>query len=419
MIPQLVSRRAAPRSSLDTEQRTVRRRLARGLGVVLLAMVVAGCQPPVNRTGPDVATPSPVPPAPMVAEPVGPPQRVGLLVPLTGNAATVGVDLARAAEMAVIERGNDRLELVPRDTQSTQEGATQAARQLLEQENVDVILGPLFGSSAERVGALGRERGVVVLSFSSQSAIAGDGVFVLGFRPEEQVERVVRFAMSRGYERMAALAPDDAFGQTAVRALRDTLAARIGGELVAVQFYARDGSDIAARVEALRRAGGAAGDLPAFDALLLADGGERLRLVARELPEHGINPVDVRLLGTMLWPDDPAVLSEPALRSGWYAGVSDAATRGFRDRFRRVFGADPHALAVLGYDGMLIAADAATDRATATRRITDERGYQGEAGIIRLLPSGIAEHGLAVFELTPGGPMIVDPAPVRFLQPTS
>lgn len=392
----------------------------RALLIAAVALLVAACQPAVNRGQPGVATGAPAPTAtPEPAPPAGPPQRVGLLVPLTGNAAAVGQDLASAAEMALIERGNDRLELLPRDTRSTQEGAIAAARQLLDQEGVDVLLGPLFGSSAERVIDLARPRGIVVLSFSSQGNIAGNGLYVLGYRPEEQVERVAGFAISRGYERIAALAPDDGYGQTAVASLRQTLQAQRGDDLVAVRFYARDASDVTDKIRELRAAGGRSGDLPAFDALLLADGGTRLRAVASQLPDHDITPVDVRMLGTMLWPDDAATLQEQSLRGGWYAAVADAATRDFRNRFRRAFGREPHPLAVLGYDGFLIAADAASDRSTAEQRITDPRGYQGEAGIIRLRPSGLAEHGLAVFELTTSGPVVVDPAPVRFVEPTS
>ncbi len=392
----------------------------RPLLIAAVALLVAACQPAVNRGQPGVASGTAAPTAtPEPAQPSGPPQRVGLLVPLSGNAAAVGLDLASAAEMALIERGNDRLELLPRDTRSTQEGAIAAARQLLDQEDVDVLLGPLFGSSAERVIDLARPRGIVVLSFSSQGNIAGNGLYVLGYRPEEQVERVAGFAISRGYERIAALAPDDGYGQTAVASLRQTLQAQRGDDLVAVRFYARDASDVTDKIRELRAAGSRSGDLPAFDALLLADGGTRLRAVASQLPDHDLTPVDVRMLGTMLWPDDAATLQEPSLRGGWYAAVADAATRDFRSRFRRAFGREPHPLAVLGYDGFLIAADAASERSTASQRITDPRGYQGEAGIIRLRPSGLAEHGLAVFELTTSGPVVVDPAPVRFVEPTS
>jgi ABC-type branched-subunit amino acid transport system substrate-binding protein len=345
-------------------------------------------------------------------------RRIGVLVPLTGRAGEVGRDLARAAEMALLERGDAGVELIPRDTESSAEGAILAARELVEVHDVDVILGPLFGSHAERVAGLARRENVVVLAFSNQSEIAGGGLFVLGYRPEEQVERVVNYALDRGLSQVAGLAPDDAYGRRAVASLRETVARALGAELVAAEFYGSDAIDAGSRIDALRGET-AAGGLPPFDALLIADGGQRLRQVAELLPRHDVDPVDVRVLGTRLWGDVPQLAQVSALRGGWYADVPEQALRDFRTRFRDVYGREPHPLAILAYDGLLVAADAAEEPATAIQRITETRGYQGEAGIFRLLPDGRAQHALAIFEVTAGGPVIVDPAPLRFVdEPT-
>lgn len=384
--------------------------MVRGLAIAVVGLGLAACQqssspPPWASTLPgNVGAPAAVEPA--VAE-----RRIGLLVPLTGRIGAVGQDLARAAEMAILERGDDGVVLVTRDTRSTPEGAVLAARELLELGEVDVILGPLVGSHAERVAALARPKGVPVLSFSSQGDIAGDGLFVLGFRPSEQVRRVVGYATGRGFGRIAALAPDDAYGRQAVQGLRDALAVTPGAELVGVAFYGVDAIDAGARIQELR--GGETG-LPAFDALFIADGGQRLRQVSQLLPRYDVDPVDVRMLGTMLWQEDRSVLQEPALTGAWYAGVADATTRDFKGRFRRAFGRDAHPLAALGYDGLLVAAAATRDPLTIEAALTDPRGFQGEAGTIRILPTGVAEHGLSIIELTPGGPVVVEPAPLRF-----
>ncbi|MEO1093122.1 MAG: penicillin-binding protein activator [Pseudomonadota bacterium] len=383
----------------------------------LMILALAACQQPGNRPSlPSSGAGTGSQPATTTTEPAAPVQKVGVLVPLTGRASDVGQDILQAVQMAVIERGGEGLEIVPRDTGSTGDQAVIAAQALLEQDDVDVILGPLFGSSAARVAGVARPSNTLVLSFSSQSEVAGNGLFILGYLPEEQVRRVAGFAISRGYGRIAALAPADAYGRKAAEGLRASLSAADGGELVGLEFYAADGSDAAAKAAALRQRGGGGLDAPpAFDALLLADGGQRLEIVSRALSEQGLDPVDMRMLGTMLWQDDRRTLQSAALRGGWYAGVAETTTRGFRDRFLRAFGRSPHPLAVLGYDGLLIAADAAANKATAASRLTDPRGYAGEAGIVRLLPSGTAEHGLAVLELTGSGPTVIDPAPVRFL----
>ena len=346
------------------------------------------------------------------------PRRIGVLVPLSGRAAEVGRDLARAAEMALLERGDGNVELIPRDTASSVEGAILAARELVEVHEVDIILGPLFGSHAQRVAGLARPANVLVLSFSNQSEIAGGGLFVLGYRPEQQIERVVGFSIDRGLSRIAGLAPDDAYGRRATASLRATVEAALGAELVGTALYGGDAIDVGARIDELR--GGAGADaLPPFDALVVADGGERLRQVAQLLPRHAVDPVDVRVLGTRLWEDAPEVLAEPALRGGWFAGVPDEALRGFRSRFQEIYGRAPHPLAILGYDGLLVAADAAAAPETAVQRITEARGYQGEVGIFRLLPDGRTEHALAVFQLTQSGPVVIDPAPLRFVDEPS
>ncbi len=374
-------------------------------------IVVAACQQ-ASRTAPPPSTTA-GPDAPREAEPTGEPRRVGVLVPLTGRAGEVGRDLARAAEMALLERGDAEVELIPRDTESTPEGTLLAARELVEVHDVDAILGPLFGSHAERVASVARPADVVVLAFSNQGDLAGDGLFVLGYRPGEQVGRVVTYAIDRGLARIAGLAPDDAYGRRATASLEATVEGALGAELVGTEFYGSDAIDAGSRIDALRGTDGADA-LPPFDALLIADGGQRLRRVTELLPRHGVEPVDVRMLGTRLWEDDPEVLRGSALRGGWYAGVPDRALRDFRSRFREVYGRTPHPLAILAYDGLLVAEDAAEEPATAIQRITQARGYQGEAGIFRLLPDGRTQHALAIFELTAGGPVVIDPAPMRF-----
>jgi ABC-type branched-subunit amino acid transport system substrate-binding protein len=386
----------------------------RAVALVVAFVAVTACQQ-TSRPVPEPSTPAAAPSAPVErAEP----RRIGILLPLTGRAGEVGRDLARAAEMALLERGDDDVELVPRDTESSAEGAILAARELVEVHDVDVILGPLFGSHAERVAGLARRENIVVLAFSNQSEIAGDGLFVMGYRPEEQVERVVAYAIDRGLSRLAGLAPDDAYGRRSLASLRETVERALGGQLVGAELYGSDAIDAGARIDALRA--GTGGDaLPPFDALLIADGGQRLRQVAQLLPRHDVDPVDVRPLGTRLWGDLSDLANEKALRGGWYADVPKQALGDFRTRFRDIYGRAPHPLAILAYDGLLVAADAAEDPTTAIQRITETRGYQGEAGIFRLLPNGRTEHALAIFELTAGGPVVVDPAPLRFVDEPS
>ena len=70
---------------------------------------------------------------------------------------------------------------------------------------------------------------------------------------------------------------------------------------------------------------------------------------------------------------------------------------------------------MLAYDATALAVLLAQDqpRFTSTQ-LTDPQGFVGGAGIFRLLPTGLAEHGLAVVEIEGGGVRMLDPAPTTF-----
>ena len=369
--------------------------------------------------------------------------RVGLLLPLSGRYAEEGETLLRAAQLALFDTADEHFILLPRDTEGAAAGAERAARALLA-EGVDLILGPLFAEGVNAIGTHARTHGVTVVAFSTDRAAAREGVYLLGHTPRAQIRRVFAHAAANGYQRIALLAPDTRYG-TAVADEAWAAAALTGLSLTRVRTYAPDASDAAEVVrelaeydrrtqtlkderQTLARQDDAAarrrlkrlatldtlGELP-FDALLLADGGARLRQVAPLLPYYDIDPAKVRILGTGLW-DDPASLGEPALVGGWFAGPDPAARRDFEARYDRVFGEPPGAIATLAYDATALAATLArAGNAFGAQAMGNRGGFLGADGLFRFDDEGIAERGLAVFEVAGSGQtVVVSPAPARF-----
>ena len=372
-----------------------------------------------------------------------PSARVGLLLPLSGRYASEGETLLRAAQLALFDTADERFLLLPRDTEGTAKGAERAALALLE-DGVDLILGPLFAEGVNAIANHARARNVTVVAFSTDRAAASEGVYLLGHTPRAQIRRVFAHAAANGHRRIALLVPDTRYG-TAVSDEAWAAAASTGLSLTRVRTYAPDASDAAEVVRelaeydrraralkderrALARQNDAAarrrlkrlatldtlGTLP-FDAVLLADGGARLRQVAPLLPYYDIDPAKIRVLGTGLW-EDPATLGEAALSGGWFAGPDPAARQDFVDRYRRVFGEPPGAIATLAYDATALAAALARAGASFEQQAIGNRGgFLGADGLFRFDDEGIAERGLAVFEVAGGGKtVVVSPAPTRF-----
>jgi ABC-type branched-subunit amino acid transport system substrate-binding protein len=89
----------------------------------------------------------------------------------------------------------------------------------------------------------------------------------------------------------------------------------------------------------------------------------------------------------------------------------------FDSRYAATFGGLPHPLAGLAYDGIAAigALVAAGNRdALTARALTQPQGFQGTAGIFRLLPDGTNERGLAVAQIQNNQVVIVEPAPRSF-----
>ena len=80
------------------------------------------------------------------------------------------------------------------------------------------------------------------ISFSNDASVARPGLYVLGFRPEEQVERIVDYAAAQGRTRFAALAPDDAYGSRASAAWRAAVA-QVPGATAEIAVTFPPGSD--------------------------------------------------------------------------------------------------------------------------------------------------------------------------------
>jgi ABC-type branched-subunit amino acid transport system substrate-binding protein len=350
-------------------------------------------------------------------EPAGPPQqpavagngqvKVGLILPLSaaGNAGLAAQSMKSAAEMALAEFQNPNIQLLIKDDAGSPQGAQQGAQQACD-EGAEIILGPLFAGSVPATAQVARTRNIPVIAFSTDSSVAGRGVYLLSFLPESDVSRIVDYSAGVGKRSFAALLPDNAYG-TVVEGAFKTAITRRGGRIVTLEKYAADRSTPARTVA--QALGGA-------DALLLADDGDAVVAAADALTAAGANLRNIQLLGTGLW-DNPRVNASPNLQGGLYAAPDLSGFRAFSGRYRTRFGAEPVRTATLAYDAVaLVAALARTQggHRFAPDVLTNASGFAGIDGLFRFRPDGTNERGLAVMRVASGGGQAVAGSPKSF-----
>jgi ABC-type branched-subunit amino acid transport system substrate-binding protein len=336
--------------------------------------------------------------------------KVGLVLPLSGsgNAGMAGQSMRNSAELALAEFQNPNIQLLVKDDAGTAQGAQQGAQQALD-EGAEIILGPLFGSSVPAAAQAARSRGVSMIAFSTDSSVAGRGVYLLSFLPESDVNRIVDYAASTGKRSFAAFLPDNAYGHVVEAAFKQAVARR-GGRIVAFEKYGNDRSQMQAPAATVAQALGGA------DSLLLADDGEMLVGAADTLAASGANLKRVQLLGTGLW-DNPRVFANANLQGGLYAAPDPSGFRSFSARYRAKFGQEPVRTATLAYDGVaLVAALARTQggHRFSPEVLTNASGFAGIDGLFRFRGDGTNERGLAVMRATSSGGQIVAASPKSF-----
>jgi ABC-type branched-subunit amino acid transport system substrate-binding protein len=334
--------------------------------------------------------------------------KVGLVLPLSasGNAGVAAQSMKNAAEMALAEFQNPNIQLLIKDDGGSQQGAQQVTQQALE-EGAEIILGPLFAVSVPATAQLTRARGISVIAFSTDSSVAGRGVFLLSFLPESDVNRIVDYSASIGKKSFAALLPDNAYGNVVEAAFKQAVG-RKGGRIVAFEKYAAADRSTAARTVAQ--------SLGSADALFIADDGESVIATADALKAAGANLRNIQLLGTGLW-DNPRVFANPALQDGLYAAPDPSGFRSFSGRYRAKYGADPVRTATLAYDAVALIAALSKQQGAhrfAAETLTNPSGFAGIDGLFRFRSDGSNERGLAVMKVATGGSAPVAGSPKSF-----
>jgi ABC-type branched-subunit amino acid transport system substrate-binding protein len=333
--------------------------------------------------------------------------KVALLLPLSapGETRKIAVALRQAAEMALTDTGGG-ISFIVKDTGGSPDGAKAAADAALN-EGAQLILGPLLAEEVRAVAPAAQGRGINVIAFSSASAVAGNGTFLMSFLPEEEIASVLRFATSKGYRTIAALYPASQYGAAVERALVQA-AGQYGASIVAQQRYARVEDSIAESAAQVAPALKGQGT-----ALLLPESGDILGKIGVALSDNGITPASVKILGTGQW-DDAATRNAAIAMGGWYAGVAPDLVVRFDQKYADLHGAKPPRLASLAYDAATLAVNLAKRGDFSTAAIAGPQGYQGANGLFRFRDNGLIERGLAILQMGPGGPDVIAPAPTAF-----
>ena len=355
--------------------------------------------------------------SPQVGQNINPgkPVPVALLVPGgsgSANDANLAASLENAARLAMAELSGVEIDLRVYNTGGSPNQAAAMATKAVN-DGAKIILGPVFAQSANAAGVAVAKRNVNVLSFSNNTGIAGGNVFVLGNTFQNVADRLVRYAARSGKGRIMVLHGNDQ--------------AEIQGSQAIQAAISNSGATLAGTASFELSQNGIINAMPAISSKVKSSGAQSvfftsgtsgaLPFLAGLLPENGVSPASTQFIGLQRWDIPSNALALPGVQGGWFALPDPGLSNRFAGRYQARYGAAPHPIAGLAYDGIAaIGALAKSGRANAltTSALTQSQGFAGVNGIFRLRPNGTNERGLAIAQIRNNQVVVIDPAPRSF-----
>lgn len=180
------------------------------------------------------------------------PERIALLLPLTGTVADLAGALRDGFLAAHYQRGNRNYEPVIRvyDTGTDPETAARIYDQAVTDGN-DFIVGPLIKQAVNLIADSGRVSvPTLTLNYSDTDRRVSDRLYQFGLAPEDEARQVSERAWLDGHSRALALVPEGDWGDRVLQSFADDWKQH-GGILLEVQRYPAENNDFSAQIEPL------------------------------------------------------------------------------------------------------------------------------------------------------------------------
>lgn len=335
--------------------------------------------------------------------------RIGVMQDLSGPTSVWGNAVARGAQLAAAKINAEggingrQIELVTYDVKLSPQEAITAYNRLADQDRVVAVVGPPISNIGLSVAAVTETKGVpIVGSFIDPRATVQENgrpwshMFLMQPSSVQYSEIVADFALKRLNARRIAVMYDqtNAFSVSLVNPFRRYVAAH-GGEVVLEVTYTSSDRDFRTQLGQIQRSGADAVYLPIYiqEAVLTLQQAEQVGLT---IPVIG---------GLDFAPPFTSLLPDPRLADGIYVAnnYSDSEPQLVEARagYMQMFGEEPINKAYLGYDKILIIADAlrrsgSTDPRTVSQAIARTTGLRGTTGVLTISPENHQPLGLSM-----------------------
>ncbi len=261
-------------------------------------------------------------------------ERIGVLLPLSGKNQDLGKQILKAIQLAYFKTRSP-LKIKVYDTQSTPQGLDKALTQL-RKDDIRIVIGPIFKESVRIAQEFSFVFPPLFFTFSNEMLLANSHTYMLGLTPHQQIQ-ALKPRLQKSPQRTHIFLPKTPLGNTFAQ------------EILALEFIPPE------QIHFLEK------DFSFQDVLFAQQADDSLPLTIALLG-WGLEsiPVAAHLKSAhpkarLVFVGDygfthPQIQSDPVLKKARHIHFNKTLSKKFQTLYHSFYKANPHILALYGYD---------------------------------------------------------------------
>jgi len=349
--------------------------------------------------------------------------KIGVLVPLSGENASLGKQILNSIRMALIDINNNDIEVYPKDTRSDPAVTLRSALEF-EKMGISLVIGPVF---YKNLLFLNEVKSVTFLSLTNKTLDLHKNIISSGINSSSQLNTIKKFLEKSEIKKTIFLIPN----------LNYDLEIKKGIKESKVKFFKQykydiDPTKLTKQIENITNYGIRKQNLldeisrvensddpnkekiieslekkytlgnVKFDSVIIADFDESLKSVVTSLLYTDISPKNKYIITLNQWFDE-SLLKEKNLQPIYYPSINKQNLDEFTNKFFEKFNYKPSYLSLLSYDliGLIYYLSLKNEALEISKSFKTQNTFKGKIGIFEINDNKI-NHQLNFYEIDNG-----------------
>ena len=349
--------------------------------------------------------------------------KIGVLVPLSGENASLGKQILNSIRMALIDIKNNNIEIYPKDTRSDPDITLRSALEF-EKMGISLVIGPVF---YKNLLFLDKVNSITFLSLTNKTLDLHKNIISSGINSSSQLNTIKKFLEKNDIKKTIFLIPNSNYDLEVKKGIKISKI-----ELFKQYNYDIDPTKLTKQIEKITNYGIRKQNLldeisrveksddpnkekiienlekkytlgkVKFDSVVIADFDESLKSVVTSLLYTDVSPKNKFIITLNQWFDE-SLLKEKNLQPIYYPSINKQNLDDFTNKFFKKFNYKPNYLSLLSYDliGLIYYLSLKNETLEISKSFKTQNTFKGKIGVFEIKDNKI-NHQLNFYEIKDG-----------------